>query len=159
MRVSEQGIVHICKWEGLKLFPYKDVGGKYTIGYGHLLLEGELEKYKHGIKVSEAVDLLMNDLRTTEEGVTRLVKVPLEQHQFDALVSFAYNVGLDEDNDYLPEGLGDSTLLKKLNSGDFAGAAEEFEKWQYVKKKSVKGLLLRRMSEKAMFLGTGIHST
>lgn len=155
MKTSSNGVLHICKWEGLRLFLYKDVGGKWTIGYGHLVKEDEKEKFKAGIKVGEAVDLLLTDLSTTEEGINRLVKVPLTQNQFDALVSFAYNVGLDEDSDYIPEGLGDSTLLKRLNGGDYEGAAEEFEKWKNVNGKPVRGLLHRRLAEKAMFLGTG----
>lgn len=163
MRTSEAGVQHIRKWEGLRLFLYKDVGGKWTIGYGHLVLAEELEKYRGGITVDEAIRLLVKDLQRTEEGVNRLVTVPLEQHQFDALVSFAYNVGLDEDADYIPEGLGDSTLLKQLNKGNYAGAAEEFEKWHKVRIDGtltpVKGVKHRRLSEKQMFLGTETHST
>lgn len=154
MRTSSDGINFIRKWEGLKLFIYKDAGNKPTIGYGHLLIKNEREIYKTGITVNQAIDLLVKDLKRTEDGVNRLVKVPLTQNQFDALVSFSYNVGLDEDEDYIPEGLGDSTLLKKLNAGDYVGASEEFTKWVNVEKKPVKGLLLRRQAEKNLFLRT-----
>jgi len=92
-------------------------------------------------------------MREFEPGVLRLVKVPLTQGQFDALVCFAYNVGLDDDADTLAEGLGDSTLLRKVNAGDFSGAAAEFAKWNKNDGKVMLGLRRRRAAERALFIG------
>ena len=86
-------------------------------------------------------------------GVNSLIKVPATQGQFDALVSFAYNVGLDIDEDTLAEGLGDSTLLRKFNAKDYAGCAAEFPKWNKAGGVVLNGLTKRRAGERAMFEG------
>jgi lysozyme len=96
---------------------------------------------------------LVADLERFERGVMAMVNVPLTQGQFDALVSFAYNVGLDDDADTFAEGLGDSTLLRKVNAEDFAGAADEFPKWNKNDGKVMLGLKRRRAAEKALFEG------
>ena len=121
-------------------------GGK--IGYGHT------EGVKKGDKISadQADALLMHDLAIFQRGVNRAVNVPLTQGQFDALVSFAYNVGLDEDTDTKAEGLGDSTLLRKLNAGDYPGAQAEFPKWNKDNGRVVAGLTRRRLAEQTMFM-------
>jgi lysozyme len=87
-----------------------------------------------------------------EQAVNSLVKVKLTQNQFDALISFVYNVGADIDADNIAEGLGDSTLLKKLNAGDYKGAADQFLKWDKANGKVMKGLTIRRQAERALFL-------
>lgn len=154
MRTSEKGREFIKGFESLALEAYRDGGGVWTIGWGHTgpeVREGlvwTLEQAEHMFEV---------DLAYFEGGVSMLVKVPLQQYEFDALVSFAYNVGLDIDQDTKAEGLGDSTLLRKLNAGDRAGAAAEFPKWRFDNGKEVRGLLRRRMSEKAMFLNGEHH--
>lgn len=87
-------------------------------------------------------------------GVRRLIGLaPTTQDQFDALFSFAYNVGLDEDADTLAEGLGDSTLLKKHKAGDYAGAAAEFAKWNKQKGIVLNGLTKRRAAEASIYKG------
>jgi lysozyme len=91
----------------------------------------------------EIDDILRNDLNRFESGVLRLVKVPLTQGQFDALVSFSFNVGLGN--------LQNSTLRMKLNRGDYAGAAEQFLVWTKAGGKVLKGLVVRRTHEKEMF--------
>lgn len=158
MRISENGIAFIKRWEGLRLKPYKDVAGHWTIGYGHLIRPHE--DFSAGITEAEAEELLRRDLAPVEADVNLLVRVPLTQNQFDALVSFAFNVGTDVDADEIAEGLGDSTLLKKLNAGDYVGAAEEFVRvengrtvgWVHAGGKVVEGLVNRREAEKALFL-------
>lgn len=149
MKTSEKGISLIKNFEGLRLKPYICSAGKNTIYYGHVILPGE--KFKGTEEEAEAV--LKADLAKFEAGVMRLVKVPLEQYQFDALVSFAFNVGLDEDVDTKAEGLGDSTLLKKLNAGDYTGAGQEFLKWVYANGQPLAGLKRRRSLESQMFRG------
>jgi len=93
------------------------------------------------------------DCEEKERDVRSLVKVTVNQNQFDALVCFAFNVGSDIDADSIAEGLGDSTLLKKLNAGDYAGAANEFTKWCRNDGKKMLGLYRRRMAEKLLFGG------
>ena len=140
----------IKEYEGLRLKAYRCSAGVLTIGWGHT--KGVTEDTKP-ITISEGDALLAEDLIEFEDAVNFLVKVPLEQHQFDALVSFAFNVGPDIDADSIAEGLGDSTLLKKLNAGNYMGAADEFPKWNKAKGKVLAGLVKRRAAERAMFLG------
>ncbi len=143
----------IQSYEKLRLKAYRDLGGVWTNGWGHTgpdVHEGDVWTVEHANAVFEA------DLLVFEKGVNDLVKVPLSQNQFDALVCFAYNVGLDQDADTKAEGLGDSTLLKKLNAGDYEGAAEEFKKWNKVDGIPARGLTIRRAAETALFrAGTG----
>lgn len=148
MYISKQGLELIKKFEGLRLKAYKCPSGIWTIGYGHT------KGVYPGMTITEelADKFLVDDIWYFERDVESLVKVPLTQGQFDALVSFAFNVGSDIDDDDIPEGLGDSTLLKKLNSGDYAGAADEFPKWVYSRGKKLKGLVRRRAAERELFL-------
>jgi lysozyme len=140
MKISQVGINLIKSFEGCILHSYNDPVGILTIGYGHTgkdVIEGRK------ITQQQAEEILKRDLAKFEEGVSELVKVPLNQYQFDALVSFSYNVGLGA--------LGSSTLLKKLNKKDYRGAAIEFEKWVYAKGNKLKGLAVRRLAEKSLF--------
>lgn len=152
MYVSKQGLDLIKKFEGLRLKAYLCPSGVWTIGYGHT------KGVYPGMVITEelADKFLIDDVWYFERGVESLVKVPLTQGQFDALVSFSFNVGLDIDDDNIAEGLGDSTLLRKLNSGDYAGAADEFPKWNKSRGRVVRGLTLRRSAERALFLGEGV---
>lgn len=150
MRTSEKGQALIKSFESCKLKAYPDPktgGAPWTIGWGHTGPE-----VKPGLvwTQAQADETFIVDLADFERDVESLVKVPLTQGQFDALVSFAYNVGSDIDEDDIAEGLGDSTLLKKLNAGDYAGAADEFPKWR--KPISLPGILRRRQAERALFL-------
>lgn len=148
MKTSGRGRALIKSFESCSLTAYKDGGGVWTIGWGHTGPE-----VKPGLTITQdaADGLFEDDLRSFEEGVLRLVRVPLTQGQFDALVSLAYNCGLDEDEDTKAEGLGDSTLLRKLNQGDFEGAANEFKKWNKDNGKVVAGLVRRRAAETELF--------
>ena len=140
--ISDRGLELIKEFEGLSFVEYKDVAGYPTIGYGHLMKSGE--SYPDGITEEKAAELLRDDLAEAEEGVTRQITVDLNDNQFAALVSFTFNLG--EGN------LKSSTLRKKLNSGDYDGAADEFPKWCYAGGKPFKGLLNRRNKERALFL-------
>lgn len=141
-------------FENCKLKAYPDPGSKngepWTIGWGHTGPE-----VKPGLVwVQDQADAAFRqDVRRFEDDVKSLVKVPLTQGQFDALVLFAYNVGSDIDKDTIAEGLGDSTLLRKLNAGDYEGAALEFKKWNKNDGKVMRGLIRRRAAEEALFRG------
>lgn len=100
----------------------------------------------------QADDRFARDLAMFAAGVDHMIGDSLTtQGQFDALVSFAYNVGLDEDADHIAEGLGDSTLLRLHKLRRYAGAAAEFAKWNKQKGKVLRGLTIRRAEEAAMY--------
>lgn len=149
MRCSSRGRSFIKAYESCRLEPYRDEGGRWTIGWGHLLQPTDPLS---PITQEEADALFDTDLLRFEDGVGELVHPELRQHEFDALVSFAYNVGLDIDSDQVAEGLGDSTLLKCVNREAYAEAACEFTKWGLVAGRWSVGVLRRRCAEQAIFL-------
>ena len=157
MKTSQSGIQLIKHFESFRTVRYLCDGGKWTIGWGHT--KGVTED-TGPITMLDGDILLSIDLKEFEDAVNALVKVPLLQGEFDALVSFAFNVGQDIDEDDIAEGLGDSTLLKKLNAGDKKGAAAEITKWNKVTKNGKKvvsnGLTHRRNAEWALFLGNKV---
>jgi lysozyme len=128
--------------EGLRLTAYLDGGGVWTIGYGHT---GADVRAGLTIPLSEAERLLTRDLRTAEGHINDAVEVKLTQDQFDALVSFVYNVG--------GGAFRSSTLLKLLNAGDYEGAANQLLRWDKDNGKRVQGLANRRQEERKLFLG------
>lgn len=145
MNISKNGIELIKRFEGLRLKAYQDSVGVWTIGYGWTQpVDGK--KVGPGMQIDQATaDLLLKcGVVQYEQGVNQLVKVKITQGQFDALVSFAYNLGL--------RSLSTSTLLKKLNAGDKAGAADEFGQWVNAGGKRLNGLVARRAAEREMFL-------
>ena len=145
MKTSQKGLNLITEFEGLRLNPYLDAVGVPTIGNGST-------RYENGTKVTmrdkpitrdRAIELFKNTLVTYENAVNRNVKVTLNQNQYDALVSFTYNLG--EAN------LKSSTLLRLLNQGDYKGAANQFPRWNKAKGKVLAGLTRRRAAEKQLF--------
>jgi lysozyme len=143
--MSQKGIEHLKLSEGLRLKAYKDTGGVLTIGYGHTSMAGGMKVYS-GLKITnaQAEQLLKDDLaRMTYPVIKRLVKVDLTQGQFDAMCSFIYNLGEGQ--------VSTSTLLKKLNAGDYKGASEQFGRWIYDNGVVYNGLVTRRKQEQAMF--------
>ena len=130
---------------GGKFRAYYDPVGVLTIGWGHTNHLGQAFDEDTVWTQQECDGAFRNDMKYFEAAVTKLVKVPLNQNQFDALVSFSYNCG--ETN------LAQSTLLKLVNVGDFAGAAKEFGKWVKAKGIVLKGLVRRRASEALLFQG------
>ena len=152
MKTSERGRAFIKGFENCRLEAYPDPGTgnePWTIGWGHTGPEVKPGLVWTQEKADQVFD---DDLSQFERDVMSLVTVPLSQSQFDALVSFAFNVGPDIDADDIAEGLGDSTLLKKLNAGDYQGAADEFPKWNKSGGKVMPGLVRRRAGERSMFL-------
>ncbi|BEM14798.1 lysozyme [Serratia bockelmannii] len=145
MNISKNGIELIKRFEGLKLEAYQDSVGVWTIGYGWTqAVDGK--KIAPGMRIDQATAdrLLKCGVVQYEQGVNQLVKVRITQGQFDALVSFAYNLGL--------RSLSTSTLLRKLNDGDTQGAADEFGRWVNAGGKRLDGLVTRRAAERRMFL-------
>lgn len=140
MRISSKGIDLIKSFEGLRLEAYLDSVNVPTIGYGHT----RNVRLGQTITVEQAEAFLMEDIHEFELAIQRLVHINLTQNQFDALVSFTFNVGIGN--------LKKSTLLKKLNTGDIAGAANEFNKWVYAGKQKLKGLVKRRSKERLLFI-------
>jgi lysozyme len=140
LSVSSAGIDMIKKFEGFRAKAYRDVAGIITIGYG--TTKGV--KWGDVVTKEEAEKLMRSDIAIFSDGVRKAVNVDITQAQFDALVSFAYNVGLGAFNR--------STMLKKLNNGDYDGAASELLRWNRAGGRVVAGLKRRREAEKAMFL-------
>lgn len=142
MNLSNNGKKLIKKYEGCRLKAYKCPRGVWTIGYGHT----NNVRPDDVITQDEAEELFLRDAEVFENAVNRLVKVALNQNQFDALVSFTFNLG------YGIKGLGGSTLLRLLNNSDYIGAARQFERWVYSGDKVLEGLVKRRKEEKELFL-------
>ncbi|UYA58942.1 lysozyme [Pectobacterium colocasium] len=140
--INEAGLDLIKSFEGLRLTKYLDTAGRWTIGYGHLILPHE--NFDNGITLQEADLLLRQDLKTAETGVQHYVNVDLNGNQFGALTSFTYNLGV--------ESLETSTLLRLLNQGNYDAAADQFPRWDKDGEQVVEGLLRRREAEKALFL-------
>jgi len=143
MKTNGQGKKLIKESEGLRLTSYPD-GGCLAIGYGTTRINGQPVAQGMTITLAEAEKYFEQDLAFFETGVAKYVKVPLTLNQFSALVSFSYNLGLGS--------LQKSTLLKKLNAGDYAGAADEFGRWVHAGGKVLQGLVTRRQREKELFL-------
>ncbi|MGL4585504.1 MAG: lysozyme [Acinetobacter ursingii] len=144
MKISNNGLNLIKQFEGLRLNAYDDGVGVWTIGYGTIKYpNGTLVKKGDKITQTQADQYIANDVATFERSVNMLVNVPLTQNQFDALVSFTYNLGATN--------LNASTLLKKLNAKDYKGASAEFQKWNKAGGKVMTGLVRRRKAEMELF--------
>jgi len=140
MTYSKTGEALTEGFEGCRLTAYQDVAGVWTIGYGTTgpdVVEGLV------ITQDEAVVRLEKGIAWAESAVNRLVTVALTQPEFDALVDFVYNLGVGA--------FEGSTLLSQLNSGDFHGAADQFERWDHAGGVVVAGLLRRRVAEETEF--------
>lgn len=151
LSLSKNGLEFIKGFERLRNKKYVDSAGHPTIGYGHKLLPGETEKFRNRIDENTALQLLAKDAKVAEDAVNGLVKKPLTQQQYDALVSLVYNIGV--------EAFRKSKALKQLNSANYAGAAKEIAEWRLVKnpktnKREVsRGLVTRRSAELRIFGG------
>ena len=141
MKISEEGISLIKNYEGCRLEAYQDSVGIWTIGYG--VIKGVKEGDK--INQEEADHLLQEELPEYEGYINDMIKVPLEQCQFDALVCWVYNLG--------PNNLKDSTLLRILNEGDYNGVPEQIKRWNKAGGTVLAGLVKRRSAEADLFQG------
>lgn len=143
MHMSQGGLDNLLKkFEGCRLKAYRCPAGILTIGYGHTSAAGAPEVHDGmSITQEDAENILKNDLVKYEQPVAAMVKVDLEQNQFDVLVDFAYNAGVSA--------LKTSTLLKKVNAGDFDAVPDELMKWTKGGGKVLPGLVRRRQAEAA----------
>lgn len=140
MSYSKHGLSLTQQFESCRLTAYQDIKGVWTIGWGHTgpeVVKGLV------ITQAQADALLISDVARFVACVNNCVTVAITQNEFDALVDFSFNLGC--------QSLKDSTLLRKLNAGDFHGAAAEFEKWDHAGGKEVAGLLRRRLAERDEF--------
>ncbi|WP_412058351.1 lysozyme [Bartonella sp. DGB2] len=143
-RISKEGLALIKQWEGLRREAYCDSAGVWTIGYGHTAAAGApYPKQGMVLREQEAQALLLQDLHQYEQAVDGLVGVELNDNQFSALVSFCFNVGVDA--------FERSTLLKKLNQGDYTCVPSELAKWVQAGGKRVVGLVNRRAAEAGLW--------
>ena len=135
----------IKRFEGLRLTPYLDADGFWTVGYGHKLTSEELEAGGQIRVITEpdALLLLVDDVDWAAEQVARLVRVPLSQGQLDALTDFTYNLGVER--------LAGSTLLKLLNLGNYVDAGRQLVRWDMAGGEHLAGLTLRRQAELALW--------
>lgn len=141
MKISDDGLGFIAKWEGWMPRPYKDIVGVWTIGYGHVIAHGE--DFPEALTQAEGMALLRADAAIAEAAVNGL-GVQLTQGQFDALVSFAFNLG----GGILGKG---HTLGDALRRGDYHAAAEAFVLYDHAGGREDPGLKNRRLSERELF--------
>ena len=141
MKTGSKGIDLIKHFEGCELEAYKCPAGVWTIGYGHT------KEVKEGNKINqdEAEHLLQEEMPEYEGYINDMVTVPLKQCQFDALVCWVYNLG--------PTNLGESTLLKLLNAGDYHTTPSQIKRWNKAGGKTLQGLIRRREAEALLFEG------
>lgn len=142
LTARDRALELIKHFEGFESRAYVCPGGKLTIGYGHT----KTVKDNDEITEEQAERLLRYDLKDAENAINALVEVPLAQNQFDALVSFIYNIGAER--------FRKSTMLRYINRGDFKRAAKEFSRWKYAGGIIRRGLVRRRAAERALFEGT-----
>lgn len=140
--VSAIAIGFIAGKEGFVDHTYTDVAGVKTIGYGHT---GKDVQDGQKITRQAATELLVKDANKHWKQARRYIKVPLYQHEADAYASFVFNVGVTN--------FKSSTLLKKLNAGDYSGACAQLKRWTYAGGRKVKGLVNRREAEYRMCMG------
>ena len=145
MEISQEGLSLIKKFEGCELESYKCAAGVWTIGYG------STNGIEEGMEISQerADMLLLEDVEVFEEAVNKLVEVSLEQNQFDALVSWTFNLGSTN--------LQNSTLLKVLNNEDYEGVPSQIKRWNKAGGEVLQGLVRRREAEALLFEGKEWH--
>ena len=140
MHISKDGLALIKRFEGFCPTPYDDPAGYATIGYGHLIKPGEVFTE---LTTEQGESLLREDVAVAEAAVTKNVRITLTQGQFDALVSFVFNVG--------SQAFEKSYLLRLLNNHDPKGAARQFSRWIYAGGRRLPGLIARRSAENKLF--------
>jgi len=143
MKINREGLLLVRRFEGCALKPYRCPAGILSIGVGHVIDQNE-SHLMDGITEEEADRLLLADLAEAERVVADHVRVPLNENQHSALVSFVFNTGGGN--------FRKSTLLKLLNRNEMILASKEFERWVFAGDKKLPGLMKRRAAERALFL-------
>ena len=141
--VTDEGLALMKRFEGFSPTIYTCPGGWPTIGYGHVVREGERGRFEGGVSEDEAEELLRRDVGVAERAVLRLIAVPLTDGQFDALVSFTFNLGSGA--------LQRSTLRRKVNREDHGAVPAEFRKWVWASGRKLKGLVRRQEAETVIY--------
>lgn len=141
--ITDDGLGLIKRFEGFSPTIYLCPARYPTIGFGHVVLPGEQSRFDGGILRDEAVELLRRDVRIAEPAVLRLIKNPLADGQFDALVSFTFNLGAGA--------LQRSSLRKKVNRGEHGDVPVELMKWVWSAGRKLPGLMRRRQAEAALY--------
>lgn len=149
MRTSPQGRNDIIRHEGIRYDPYQDSAGFWTVGIGHKIVPGDgvaRDAAGNYLPIDETLlmTLFETDLMHAENAVRKHVRVPLTQGQFDALADFVYNLGAGA--------FAGSTLLRRLNEGDYPAAADEFKRWVYAGNMRISGLIERRKDNYRTFI-------
>lgn len=148
LKTSAAGLELIAKWEGCVLKPYKDIAGLRTIGFGHLIKPGEIFPDGVAITRERALELLAKDVEICEVAIKRHIKIPLNQNQFDALVSFGFNCGTGV---YINSG-----VAMAVNAGQFDVVPQKLQEWSKARingtMQTVIGLLNRRKHESEVFM-------
>jgi len=139
MKISEDGLELIKKFEGCETSAYQDSVGVWTIGFGHTkgVEEGQT------CSIEDAESMLADEMDEYEGYINNMVKVDLQQHEFDSLVAWVYNLG--------PTNLSESTMLKVLNGGQFDRVPDEMNRWTRAGGEILEGLVRRRQAESLMF--------
>ncbi len=140
--ISEDGLRLIRRFEGFSAFPYVCPGGYLTVGYGHVVKNPDA--FRQPITEDEATQILAVDIQAAEKAVLRLIAVPLTDGQFDALVSFTFNLGSGA--------LQRSTLRRKVNRQEHTDVPAELMKWVWAGGRKRKGLVKRRAAESSLYL-------
>lgn len=141
--ITQEGINLIKEFEGFEPEIYLDAAGLPTIGYGHLIRKGEHKMFENGISESAAGALLAKDVWVAERAVLRFIKVPLTDSQFDALVSFTFNLG--------GGALQRSTLRRKVNREEHYEVPDQFMRWVWAGGRRLRGLIRRREAEALLY--------
>jgi lysozyme len=139
--ITEDGLRLIRRFEGFSAVPYLCPAGYLTVGYGHVVKNPDA--FRQPITEDEAAEILAVDVGTAERAVLRLISVPLTDGQFDALVSFTFNLGAGA--------LQRSTLRRKVNCEEHEDAATEFLRWVWAGGRKLNGLIRRRQAEAALY--------
>jgi GH24 family phage-related lysozyme (muramidase) len=139
--ITQEGLDLIKHHEGYSSQIYICPAGYPTIGYGHLILSHE--DFSNGITKKQAEDILRQDVQIAERAVLRLITVPLTDNQFNALVSFTFNLG--------GGALQRSTLRRVINRGDHAGVPQQFMRWVWANGQKLRGLIRRRGDEAILY--------
>lgn len=142
--ITDDGIDLIKRFEGFSSSIYICPAGYPTIGYGHVVRDDEKQRFSEGINKAEGEELLRQDVRWAERGVLRFIDVPLTDGQFDALVSFTFNLGSGA--------LQRSTLRRKVNREEHGEVPAQFKRWVWAGGRKLNGLIKRRSAEAGLYI-------